>query len=134
MRDEDLLIKQRLDALLVLIISEQHRYQKHAKHNYLAAQTVSWISLILGDSAAILGLVPMEGIEKPLVGSLAAISTAMLTVSQKAGFQQKANWHYRKVDQMKALRAHLTFELPLQPKLEDIASVSSALSDLNIRA
>ena len=131
MQDDDDTLECRKSDLLTLIVAEQHRYQGHAKYNYIAAQTLSWMSLLLGAIAAVLGL--MNWVTNFNVGLLAAASTAALTISQKAGFQQKANWHYRKVDQMKALRAHLTFELPLKPTIDDIAAVSRALSDMNIR-
>jgi hypothetical protein len=92
---------------------------------------MSWGSSVVGAAAAILGLIPIDKIEKWEVGILAAISTVLITISRQLGLQQKANWHYRKTDRLKALRRRLTYELPSSPRADNLAAISRAWSALD---
>jgi hypothetical protein len=84
-----------------------------------------------GLAAAVLGLILWDRVEKWEVGLLAAISAALVTVTRQLGLQQKANWHYRKVDGLNSLQRRLLFELPIAPSADNIASISRAWSALD---
>jgi len=62
------------------------------------------------------------------LGLVSALSVAFTSFSRQVGFQRTANWHYRKVDRLRALERRLKFELPASPTADNIAAVSSALS------
>jgi hypothetical protein len=105
-----------------------------ARVNYYAAQGLLWASLAASSLAALLGLVPSlsAAIEKWQLGLASALSVLLTTFSQQLGFQQRANWHYRKVHRIRTLRRRLQFELPTSPTADDIASVSNARSAMDL--
>ena len=88
-------------------------------------------STVAGVAAALLGLVPSQTIEKWEVGIVAAISPALAAASRQLGFQQKANWHYRKVDRIKTLQRRLAYELPVSPNADNLAAISRAWSAID---
>lgn len=48
-------------------------------------------------------------------------------------FQDRANWHYRKMEALKALRRRLLFEPPESPTADNIAAIANTLTTLNER-
>ena len=90
--------------------------------------------LLQGVLAALLGLVPSlsAAIEKWQLGLASALSVLFTTFSLQVGFQQRANWHYRKVHRIRTLRRRLQFELPTSPAAADIAAVSNARSAMDL--
>jgi hypothetical protein len=93
-----------------------------------------WASLAASCLAALLGLVPAfsAAIEKWQLGLVSALSVLFTTFSQQVGFHQRANWHYRKVHQIRTLRRRLQFELPESPMADDIAAISNARSEMDL--
>jgi hypothetical protein len=135
MPDDTSILDERKNALLAEIMADESRYLRLAKSNYYSAQGLLWASLIAGGLAALLGLVPSfsAGVEKWQLGLVSALSVAFTTFSRQVGFQQTANWHYRKVDRLRALQRRLKFELPASPTADNIAAVSSSLSATDLQ-
>jgi hypothetical protein len=131
MPDEAQILESRKAQLVAEIKDDRIRYLRNARYNYFGAQVLSWGSLAAASVAALLGIIPYFTVDKTVVGVLAALSPALVAASQKLGFQQKANWHYRKVDQLRALERRLQFELPISTSADNIAAISSALSALD---
>jgi hypothetical protein len=135
MPDDTSILDKRQSTLLAEIVADEKRYLRLARSNYFSAQGLLWASLIAGSLAALLGIVPSlsVGIEKWQLGLISALSVAFTAFSRQVGFQQKANWHYRKVDGLRALRRRLQFELPASPTADNIAAVSNSLSAMDIQ-
>ncbi|HJS84912.1 MAG TPA: hypothetical protein VJ779_05585 [Acetobacteraceae bacterium] len=131
MPDEPQALMERSNALRAQLEAERRRYLRSARTNYYWVQAMSWGSSAAGIAAAVLGLVPLDKVEKWQVGVLAAISTALVTASRQLGLQQKANWHYRKVDRLKGLQRRLLYELPISPTADNLAAISRAWSALD---
>jgi hypothetical protein len=124
-------LEDRKSKLLVDIENDRKSYLRNARWNYFTAQGMSWGSLAASGAAALLGLIPSPSVDKWVVGGLAAISAALIAASRQLGFQQKANWHYRKVDRLRTLQRRLSYELPISPSADNIAAISSALSAID---
>jgi hypothetical protein len=126
-------MEQRKTSLLKELTSYERRDLNLARCNYWSAQIALWLSLAAAGLAALLGLIPALSahFEKWQLGVASALSVAFTTLSRQVGFQRKANWHYRKVGHLGALRRRLQFEQPLSPSPENIAAVSKALSELD---
>jgi hypothetical protein len=135
MPNDTSILDKRQSTLLAEIVADEKRYLHLARSNYFSAQGLLWASLIAGSLAALLGLVPTlsVGVEKWQLGLVSALSVAFTTFSRQVGFQQKANWHYRKVDGLRALRRRLQYELPALPTADNIAAVSNSLSAMDIQ-
>jgi hypothetical protein len=135
MPDDTSILGERKNALLAEITADESHYLRLARTNYYSAQGLLWASLIAGSLAALFGLVQSlsEGVEKWQLGLVSALSVAFTTFSRQVGFQQKANWHYRKVDRLRALQRRLNFELPISPTADNIAAVSSSLSAMDLQ-
>jgi hypothetical protein len=131
MPDDAQILEARKSKLLGDIEADRKWYLRNSRWNYFAAQGMSWGSLAASSAAALLGLIP-SSVDKWVVGGLAALSTALIAASRQLGFQQKANWHYRKVDRLRALQRRLLYELPISPTADNIAAISSALSAIDI--
>jgi hypothetical protein len=123
-------LEDRKSRLLEEIEADRKWYLKNARWNYFTAQGMSWGSLAASGAAALLGLIP-SSVDKWVVGGLAALSTALIAASRQLGFQQKANWHYRKVDRLRTLRNRLSYELPISPSADNIAAISSPRSAMD---
>ena len=134
MPDDTQSLDERKNTLLAEFIFDEKRYLRLARFNYYAAQGLLWASLAASSLAALLGLVPSlsAAIEKWQLGLASALSVLFTTFSQQVGFQQRANWHYRKVHQIRTLRRRLQFELPTSPTADDIAAVSNARSAMDL--
>ncbi|MFI4994883.1 MAG: hypothetical protein ACHQAQ_03760 [Hyphomicrobiales bacterium] len=133
MSDDGQVLDERRKALLAQIKADKEKYLRLARWNYYPAQSLLWASLDAGGLAALLGVVPplAATVEKWQLGLISALAVALTTFSRQAGFQQKANWHYRKVDGLKALQNRLEYELPVSPTADNIAAVSSAYSKMD---
>jgi hypothetical protein len=128
MPDETDSLKARAATLAKELANERQRYLRNARTDYYTVQVMSFGSTVAGVAATLLGLIPFENVEKWQVGPVAAISTALITASRQLGFQQKANWHYRKVDRLKTLERRLAYELPISPSADNLAAISRAWS------
>ncbi|WP_315707070.1 MULTISPECIES: hypothetical protein [unclassified Bradyrhizobium] len=135
MPEDTSLLDKRQSALLAEIVTDEKRYLRFARSNYFSAQGLLWASLIAGSLAALFGLVPSlsDEVEKWQLGLVSALSVAFTTFSRQVGFQQKANWHYRKADGLRALRRRLQYELPASPTADNIAAVSNSLSTMDLQ-
>jgi hypothetical protein len=135
MPDDTSILDRRQSILLEEIVTDEKRYLRFARSNYFSAQGLLCASLVAGSLAALLGIVPAlsEGIEKWQLGVVSALSVGFTAFSRQLRFQQKANWHYRKVDGLRALRRRLQFELPASPTADNIAAVSNSLSAMDIQ-
>lgn len=111
--------------------NERKSYLTSARLDYGGAQVISFLSSMAGAAAALLGLIPSQTVQKWEVGVVAAISPALIAVGRQLGFQQKANWHYRKVDRIKTLQRRLAYELPTSPSADNLAAISRAWSALD---
>jgi len=131
MSDDREALVTRKAALSADLDKEAKRYFAHARWNYSAAQVLSWGSLLASVAAALFGIIPTS-MPKWGVGVLAALSTTLIAASRQLGFQQKANWHYRKADQLKALKRRLDYELPPSPTPDNLATISSSWSAIDI--
>ncbi|PNE12151.1 MAG: hypothetical protein CR217_04865 [Beijerinckiaceae bacterium] len=134
MPDDTQSLDERKNTLLAEFIFDEKRYLRLARFNYFAAQGLLWASLAARSLAALLGLVPSlsAAIEKWQLGLASALSVLFTTFSLQVGFQQRANWHYRKVHRIRTLRRRLQFELPTSPAAADIAAVSNARSAMDL--
>ena len=103
------MLRARRDEIDAGLIHDQTKYLLYARTNYFAQQVLVWGSLLASGAAALLGLLPSH-IDKAWVGLIAAVSAGLIGASRQLGFQQKANWHYRKADRLAALRRRLQFE------------------------
>ena len=126
-------IEQRKASLLEELTSDERRYLRLARGNYWCGQVLLWLSLAAAGLAALLAWVPALSAqtEKWELGLISALSGGFTILSRHVGFQRKANWHYRKVDGLGALRRRLQFELPLSPSPDNVAAISKALSELD---
>ena len=131
MADDAQTLESRKAQLVAEISDDRVRYLQKARINYYGAQVLSWGSIAAASLAAVLGVIPYFTVDKTVVGVLAALSPALVAASQKLGLQRKANWHYRKLDRLRALERRLQFELPISTNAENIAAISSALSALD---
>jgi hypothetical protein len=129
--DEVEVLASRATVMRNTIEAERKSYLSSARLNYGGAQLIRFVSSTAGVAAALLGLIPSQAVEKWEVGVVAAISPALIAAGRQLGFQQKANWHYRKVDRIKTLQRRLTFELPASPSADNLAAVSRAWSALD---
>lgn len=129
MGDEDTVRAQAasLDAALGRALT---KYILYARTNYTLQQSLTWGSLLASGAAAVLGLT--AAISQKQLGALAAASAALVGASHQLGFQQKANWHYRKADAITALRRRMAYEIPLPPSANDIAALSREWSTLDL--
>ena len=100
MHDDTQSLDERKNTLLAEFVFDEKRYLHLARFNYYAAQGLLWASLAASGLAALLGLVPSlsAAIEKWQLGLASALSVSFTAFSQQVGFQQRANWHYRKVN------------------------------------
>lgn len=130
MANDTQILEDRKSNLLQDLETERASYLLNARLNYFGAQGMSWLSLAASGLAAFLGLVP-SSVDKSVVGGLALLSTGLIAASRQLGLQQKANWHYRKVDRLKTLRNRLLYELPTSPDANNIAAISSAKSTMD---
>jgi len=107
---------------------EEVSYLRNARFNYYAFLTLLWLSIVSSGSAVVLGLLPESAIPKWLVGIIGGVPAILTLASKQVGFAHKANWHYRKVDALKALRRRLDYELPIHVTPDNIAAISRSLS------
>ena len=130
MPDDTQSLDERKNTLLAEFIFDEKRYLRLARFNYYAAQGLLWASLAASSLAALLGLVPSlsAAIEKWQLGLASALSVLFTTFSQQVGFQQRANWHYRKVHRIRTLRRRLQFEHTRHAHREDRGNGSHAVS------
>jgi hypothetical protein len=128
MLDEKSALAERAMTMAGKLEEDRKSYLVSARFNYAAVRVMSIGSSVAGVAAALLGLVPSQAVEKWEVGMVAAISPALIAASRQLGFQQKANWHYRKVDRIKTLQRRLSYELPVFPKADNLAAISRAWS------
>jgi hypothetical protein len=131
MPDETTVLTERATTMADELENERKKYWKNARLNYAAVQVISLASSAAGIAAALLGLIPILPIQKWEVGLVAAISPALVAASRQLGFQQKANWHYRKVDRITTLQRRLAYELPVSPSPDNLAAISRAWSTLD---
>ena len=131
MPDETDILAERAKTMANTLEAERSSYLTSARFNYGAVRILSIGSSVAGVAAALLGLVPSQAIEKWEVGLVAAISPALIAASRQLGFQQKANWHYRKVDRIKTLQRRLAYELPVSPNADNLAAISHAWSAID---
>ena len=124
-------LEERATTMSGKLESERTWYLRSARLNYAAVQVMSFASSAAGIAAALLGLIPSETIQKWEVGIVAAISPALIAASRQLGFQQKASWHYRKVDSIKTLQRRLAYELPSRPNADNLPAISRAWSALD---
>ncbi len=106
------------------------RTQHNARTNYMVSQVALITSAAASASAAILGIIDIAVIKKWEIGVLAALSTVLISASRQLGLQQKANWHYRKLDQITALRRRLQYQLPPSPSSDNVAAIAKAWSEI----
>ena len=107
---------------------DRKSYLCNARWNYSGAQLITIAAAAAGAAAALLGLIPSGTIQKWEVGVVAAISPALIVVGKQLGFQQKANWHYRKVDRIRTLQRRLAYELPVLPSADNLKKRSPSRS------
>ena len=131
MPDEATVLAERAGGMANNLEQERQWYLRSARLNYAAVQVLSFTSSAASIAAALLGLIPSQAIEKWQVGVVAAISPALVAASRQLGFQQKANWHYRKVDRIKTLQRRLAYEMPVSPDADNFAAISRAWSALD---
>jgi hypothetical protein len=130
MTNDTQILEDRKSDLLQDLEIERASYLRNARWNYFSAQVMSWASLAASAAAALLGLIP-SSVDKWVVGVVAALSTGLIAASRQLGLQQKANWHYRKVDRLKTLRNRLLYELPISPSPDNIVAISKAKSAMD---
>jgi len=102
-------------ALLAEIEDDRERYLRLARRNYAGVQVFFWVGALLSAIAAAWGLFELYGGAK-VAGGLAGLSTLVALTGRQAGLQQKANWHYRKVDQLKAMSPPCVMARSLPPR------------------
>jgi hypothetical protein len=130
MSDDTGVLKERIARLLEEFQADRGKYMRNARWNYFIGQGMSWLSLTASGLAALLGLIP-SSVDKWVIGGLAALATGLIAASRQLGLQQKANWHYRKVDRLRTLERRLEFELPTSPTADNIAAISAARSAID---
>jgi len=89
------------------------------------------LGLAAAVSSFIAGILAFAEADKTLVGICALVPAAATVLIGALKLQEKANWYYRKKDELLALNNALQFELPNPPTAEAIRAISTKWSALN---
>lgn len=121
-------IKERIDQLRAELETEITLCAPKAKGNY-------WISLILMSVAVIASVVAgigglSETFGSQITGFLALIPGAIALMASNMKFQDKSNWHYRKMYRLSELRSRLLYRLPESPTAADVAAIAKERDEL----
>ncbi|KTE45022.1 hypothetical protein ATE62_02850 [Sphingopyxis sp. HIX] len=100
-----------------------------ALRNYSFAFFFVVVATISSVASSILAFLKFDSI---LVGAIALVPALCTIVLNQLKFQERANWFYRKRDQLYAIANELHFELPDPPQSPHIAELSRRWSALNI--
>ena len=121
----------RRDQLLRELVAGINKYQGLALANYFFAYALM-IATIGASAAAGVGGLFLRGVEKDTVSAIALLPAVFALVATLLKPQARANWHYRKLDRLRALRRRLVYELPAPPSAADIAAVAKTMTELDL--
>jgi hypothetical protein len=102
---------------------------KRARQNHWLALALMFLILPCSTLASFATLIPLP---KWLIVILPLLPGALALAAITFRPQDRANWHYRKLNGLKALIHKLDFELPEVPGIADVATVSRELTDLTV--
>jgi hypothetical protein len=122
-------IKDRIKSLQDELKQAIEHYRRLARRNYGFALLLMTLTLAASAVAGVGGL--FFGLSGQITGGLALLPGILALVATVLKPQDRANWHYRKKDDLNALRRRLTYELPESPSPDNVAAISSAWSDLD---
>ena len=122
-------IPSRLNELRLALKDEISRILKLARRNYHFAYILMTLTIVCSLVAGVGGLfLPMS---KEAVGGLALLPGAFALVATVLKPQARANWHYRKYDELNGLFRRALFDLPESPSASDVADISRAWTKLD---
>jgi hypothetical protein len=121
-------IQTRLDWLRSGLREETSRYLKLARRNYYFAYALMGLTLASSIAAS---AAAFAGWSKEAVGLLALMPGFLAVIATGLKLQERANWHYRKYDDLNGLLRRALFDLPEMPTAADIAEVSHAWTKLD---
>ena len=100
---------------------EQQQSLRLGRWNYRAAYVLTIVAVICSAAAGILGL--GWDIDQRIVALLALVPAIAVTVSSQFKWQDKANWHYRKHVEARAMLRRIDYELPAFPTEAQLADL-----------
>jgi hypothetical protein len=124
-------IQKRVDTLTQDLSKEIARGLRNARWNNGTAFALKIGIVVSSIVAALGGLANFLNMPKSTVGAIALLPGLMALAASNLKFQERANWHCRKVDSLMSLRRRLLFEIPESPSVDNLASISSDWSEVD---
>jgi hypothetical protein len=121
-------IRHRIDELSAELESKVKYYRRTALLNHFITLAITVLTLAASATAGLGGL--FFDFSGKVAGGIALLPGIFGLIVASLKPHAKANWHYRKVDALQALGRRLKYELPEMPTADNVAAISSALSDL----
>ena len=126
-RSED--VQSRLELLRSDLKGQAAKYLTLARINYHFAYALMILTLLFSVAAGIGGI--FLPISKEVVGGLALVPGVFALVANMLKPQGRANWHYRKHDELNELLRRASFDLPASPSASDVAKIARAWSKVD---
>lgn len=110
---------------------EKDRGREHCltQLNYYFALLLMGVTLVESFVAGLRGI--FFGLSGQITGGIAVLPSITGLAVSAIDWPGRANWHYRKKDELDALRRRLQFELPVAPSADNIAAISADRSKLD---
>lgn len=104
-------------------------YEKvRAAADYWIALILMSVALVSSVAAGLGGLA--FGWSPQRTGAIALIPGAIAVIAATMKFENKSDWHYRKLYGLNSLKSRLLYELPAAPTVDDIAAISKERTEL----
>jgi hypothetical protein len=124
MAQEDEIISARGAKLLAKFEKGRAFEEKMGRINYWSAYVLVVASLGCSVAVALGGL--LLAWDKAVLGGLAAVPPVVGFIAAGINFQGRAHWHYQKMNRYDELLSRLNFQLPVNPRAENIAAIAAA--------
>jgi hypothetical protein len=132
MGDQEVL-EDRKKRLLDILERSAKAYKWRDRRSYIAAVVVMTGAVTSSVALGILGVLLQDDnseATKKTIGVIALLPAAFTLIATAYRPQQRANWHYRKAEELSALYRRLDYECPVNADLASIAEVSKAYAIL----
>ena len=114
-------IASRVKRFRAEIDEERKQSLRDGRWNYRAAYILTIVAAGCSAAAGILGL--GWDVDRRIVALLALVPAIAVTVASQFKWQQKANWHYNKHVEARAILRRIDYELPAFPTEEQLAEL-----------
>jgi len=123
-------VETRRDTLRALIISSISDENRNGNVDYYIALAFMIITLLASALAALGGLA--LGFTAKVTGFIALFPGIIAFAETQIKLQGKANWHYRKRNELETIRQRLDYQLPTNITADNIAAISRSLSEITL--